>query len=267
MAFEKILLFGCGNMAGAMLEGWLRAGLDPARFTVVDRSNNSAPEGVELLREVPNRHFDAIQIGVKPHMLGDVAPALSAIAGSNSSIWSILGGVQLDVLRLQFPQAGSVVRIMPNLSVALGKSPVALAAEGLDEAGKYDLGNLIAKLGTPEWIGEDQFDLVTALAGCGPGFVYRFIDAMAQGAIALGLDADHAQRLAIATVDGASDLTVASAHTPAELARRVASPGGSTQVGLDILDQDKALERLMEATLRASRDRSAQMAREARERS
>ena len=104
----------------------------------------------------------------------------------------------------------------------------------------------------------------TALAGCGPGFVYRFIDALAQGAARLGLDPAQAQRLAVATVEGASALAAASPHSPAELARRVASPGGSTQKGLDVLDADDALFRLIKATLVASRDRNAEMAAAAR---
>ncbi len=264
MKNESILIFGCGNMAGAMLDGWLAGGLDPARFTVVDRSNESAPEGVTLLREVPEDHFDAVLIGIKPHMLADIAPLLEPLAGPDTAMLSILAGTQLDVLRKTFPRAGSVVRVMPNLAVALGKSPIALAAQGLDEAGRAALSALLEPLGTPEWIAEDAFDLVTALAGSGPGFVYRFIDALAAGAHSLGLPHDQSQRLATAMVEGAAALAAASPHSPGELARRVASPGGVTQKGLDVLDDGKALERLMEATLRAARDRSAEMARQAR---
>ena len=104
---------------------------------------------------------------------------------------------------------------------------------------------------------------MTALAGSGPAFVYRFIDALAQGAGALGLDPAQAGRLALATVEGAALLAACSEHAPAQLARRVASPGGTTEAGLAVLDDEGALARLVAATLRAAHDRSAEMAREA----
>lgn len=109
-------------------------------------------------------------------------------------------------------------------------------------------------------------DLVTALAGSGPAFVYRFIDALAEGAAALGLPRDQADRLALSMVEGSAMLAAASEHSPGELARRVASPGGVTQVGIDILDAERRLARLVEDTLRGARDRSAEMTEQARAR-
>ena len=261
----NILIIGCGNMGGAMLAGWLAGGRDPASFTVVDPQLPTAPAGVSLLRDLPQGQFDALLLGVKPQLLDQVAPAIEQLAGPHTMVLSILAGVELDSLAARFPRARALVRIMPNLAAAIGKSPVALFASGLDADGQAVLTELMAPLGSPEWLErEDQFDLVTALAGSGPAFVYRFIDALASGAAALGLDQGQAQRLALATVEGAASLASASPHSPAELARRVASPGGVTQVGLDVLDADAALFRLIEATLRGARDRSAEMAQAAR---
>ena len=261
----SVLLVGCGNMGGAMLAGWLAAGRDPAGFTIVDPVLDQVPDGVELLRSLPDREFDAILLGVKPQMLADIAPDVAALAGSGTVVLSILAGVELASLARHFPQAGGIVRIMPNLSAAIGKSPVALAARGLDDAKAAAVMELMQALGTPEWL-EDEglFDLVTALAGSGPAFVYRLIDALASGAANLGLRPEIADRLALATVEGAALLAAASDSSPAELARRVASPGGTTQAGLDVLDADGAMARLVEATLKSARDRSAEMAREAK---
>lgn len=256
--FERILIIGCGNMGGAMLAGWLAAGLDPSRFTVVDPVLPAAPEGVALLRDLPSDRYDAVLIGVKPQMLDALVPSIAALT-KGATVLSILAGVELESLAARFPDAGGHVRIMPNLAAAIGKSPVALAARGLDQAQRDAVTRLMEPLGTPEWIGEDMFDLVTALAGSGPAFVYRFIDALAAGATALGLPEDQAGRLALATVEGASLLASASSHAPAELADRVASPGGTTRAGLDVLDADSALYRLAERTLRAAADRSAEM--------
>jgi pyrroline-5-carboxylate reductase len=262
---DSILLVGCGNMGGAMLAGWLAGGAEASRFTVVDPVLPEAPQGVELLRDLPQRAFDAVLLGVKPQMLDDVAPSIATLTGSDTVVLSILAGVELASLASCFPQAKGHVRIMPNLAAAIGKSPIALVASGLDEADRSAVTALMRLLGTPEWLADETlFDLVTALAGSGPAFVYRFIDALASGAAALGLPRDQSDRLALAMVEGAALLAVASPHSPAELARRVASPGGTTQAGLNVLDHDQALASLAEATLRAARDRSAEMAREAR---
>lgn len=263
---ESILLVGCGNMGGAMLAGWLASGMAPSRFTVVDPVLAEAPGGVELLRQVPGgRRFDAVLLGVKPQLLGEVAPQVVPVVGSGTLILSILAGVELASLAARFPGAGGFVRIMPNLAAAIGKSPVALFAPALDPAGRDAVAALMEPLGTPAWLGdEEQFHAVTALAGSGPAFVYRFIDALAAGAVALGLPPEQAQSLALATVEGAALLAAASPHDPGELARRVASPGGTTQAGLDVLDAEGAIARLVAATLAAACDRSAEMAREAR---
>ncbi len=261
---DKILLIGCGNMGGAMLAGWLASGMEPSRFTVVDPFLAEAPPGVELLRDLPDRSFDVILLGVKPQLLGEVAPQLGRLAGAETILLSILAGVELGSLAARFSGARGLVRIMPNLAAAIGKSPIALAARGLDEADRERVQALMAPLGTPEWFDESLFDAVTALAGSGPAFVYRFIDALAAGAAALGMAPDQAERLALATVEGAGALASASPHAPGELARRVASPGGTTEAGLLVLDAEAALARLVAATLKAAADRSAEMAAAAR---
>lgn len=257
----KILIVGCGNMGGAMLAGWLRGGMDPAGFTVVDPVLAEAPAGVALLREVPaGGEFDVLLIGIKPQLFGELAATLATAVNSGTIVCSILAGTELASLSAGLPGAAGYVRIMPNLAAALGKSPVALAQRGLDAARQAMVLKLMAPLGTAEWLDESHFDLVTALAGSGPAFVYRFIDALAQGGARLGLEPAVAQRLALAMVEGASQLATASGVSPADLARRVTSPGGTTEAGLKVLDEGDALARLVEATLRAARDRGAELA-------
>lgn len=266
MTFAKILIVGCGNMAGAMLEGWLGGGMPREAFTVVTPSRDSVPGDVELLREVPaGRQFDAVLLGFKPHMLAAIAPGLEGVAGEQTAVLSVLAGVDLASLRQRFPQAHAVVRVMPNLACAMGKSPVALAESGLDDAERAALLALMAPLGTPEWVGEDRFDLVTALAGSGPAFVYRFIDALSAASVRLGLPEEQARSLAIAMTEGAAALASQSDHAPGKLADMVASPGGVTRKGLDVLDEGEALTQLVTKCLRAARDRSAEMSRETRE--
>lgn len=262
---HSILIVGCGNMGGAMLQGWLAGGIDPARITVADPGMADAPPGVTLVRDVPQDAFDIVLLGIKPQLLDAVAPQIAGAVGEHTVVLSILAGVELASLSARFPVRGGLVRIMPNLSAAIGKSPLALAEVGLGGAGRDAVAALLTPLGTPEWLAsEDLFDAVTALAGCGPAFVYRFIDAMAAGAVALGVPPDQALRMALATAEGSALLAAASPHDPGELARRVASPGGSTQAGLDVFDRDAGLSRLVAAAMRAAEQRSAEMGRAAR---
>lgn len=256
---EKLLIIGLGNMSGAMLAGWLSAGEAPARFRALGRRVIAAPDGVETFSDPADASgHDAVMLGFKPQQLGDVAPTLQAITGANVTVYSLLAGITLDQLKAAFPNAKAHVRVMPNLACRIGKSPVILSEDGL-EAGERDAAfALFAKLGTAVWLEDEaQYDLMTALAGSGPGFVYRFIDALAAAASNLGIDRASADSLALAIVEGASALAAASDAAPGALADRVASPGGMTREGLNVLDKDDAFVNLLTETLRATRVRGA----------
>jgi len=260
-----IVQFGCGNMGGAMLAGWLAGGFDPRAFSVIDPYCTTVPDGVRLCAAVPADLplADVVLLGFKPQQLADAVGAVQPLVGAHTLVLSILAGVSHATLRAHFPAARAVVRVMPNLAAALGKSPIALFGDAGDAA-RATTDALMAPLGQAEWLDEEaQMDIVTALAGSGPAFVYRFIDALAAGATALGLSRESADRLALAMVEGAAQLAASAADTPGELARRVASPGGTTEAGLKVLDADARLAILVEDTLRAARDRSAQMSAEA----
>lgn len=246
-----------------MLAGWLAAGEDPARFSVLDPALPEAPEGVALYRdaaEVPGAH-DSVLLGFKPQQLGALGPGLQGLT-EGRTVCSLLAGITLDQLAAAFTQGAGHIRVMPNLAARINKSPVILAERGLDADARDAAFSLFDTLGSAVWLGDEtQFDLVTALAGSGPGFVYRFIDALAGAAIDLGLDEDTAAALALATVEGASALAAASDASPAILADRVASPGGMTREGLNVLDEDAALRRLLARTLAATRDKGAALSR------
>ena len=261
---KSILILGCGNMGGAMLTGWLAADL-PLQLTVVDPAVTEVPATVRLLREVPAERFDVVLLGVKPQALAAVAPALAAVMTRDTVLLSILAGAELATLAAHVPVSAGIVRVMPNLAAAIGQSPIGLYANNLAQPAQAAITTLLAPLGTPEWLArEDMLDAVTALAGSGPAFVYRFIEALAAGGASLGLDPAQAQRLALATVTGAAALAARADEAPAELARRVTSAGGTTAAGLAVLDHDAALIGLVADTLRAARDRGAELAAAAR---
>lgn len=258
-------LIGCGNMGGAMLDRWIADGVDPAAITVVTRSPRGVPAGVTHATAIPQGGPPAIVVlAIKPQQLDAVVPDLAPRIAGVPLLISILAGVEEAALAQRF-DAGTIVRAMPNLPVAIGQGVVALHSHGQDHGTRATAAALMAPLGLVEWIDDAAlFDAVTALSGCGPGFVFRFIDAMAAAGAALGLPADQAQRLAIATVQGSATMAAGSDASPATLADRVASPGGSTRQGLNVLDEGDALKRLLAATLAASERRNAEMAAAAR---
>jgi pyrroline-5-carboxylate reductase len=260
-----IWLIGCGNMAGAMLRRWLGAGVPATAVTVIRPSGAAPAEGVRTLREVPAGEAPPrfLLLGVKPQKLAEVADAVAAAVGPETLLISILAGTELGTLAARFPRAGTVVRAMPNTPVGIGRGVVSLYGEA--GARRAELETLMRPLGLAEWAAdEEQFGQMTALAGCGPAFLFRFIDALASAGAALGLPEDQALRLGTAMVDGAAGLAAGSDENPAKLADRVASPGGMTRKGLDVLDQDNALRDLMTRTLAAAEKRGREMAAETR---
>ena len=258
----RLWLVGCGAMGGAMLRRWLASGTQAADVTVIDPAPRDPVPSVRLLPAPPAEEApETMVLAVKPQQLGATAGVLPA----PGTLVSILAGVDGATLQALFPDS-VVVRAMPNLPVAIGRGVVALHSDRDDLALRSAMTGFMAPLGLVEWIdSEESFDAVTALSGCGPGFLYRFVDALADAGAALGLPADQAARLALATVEGSALLAAAAEDGPAALADRVASPGGSTRAGLNVLDEGGALRELMRRTLEASRDRNAAMAREARE--
>jgi pyrroline-5-carboxylate reductase len=261
-------LIGCGNMAGAMLARWLECGIDRTEITVVRPSGTAPAPGVRTLTATPEDEVPAmVLLAVKPQKLDEVAALLAPALDPRTILVSILAGVELASLRTRFAAPEAIVRAMPNTPVRLGKGVVALIAKGAGGEARAAVEALVAPLGHAEWFEDEAlFALAGHLSGAGPAFLFRFIDALAAAGAALGLPEDQAMRLATAMVEGAGALAAAGEATPSELARRVASPGGTTEAGLRVLDNEGALKALVERTLDAARRRGIEMAAAARER-
>ena len=258
IAGKRLLLVGCGHMGGAMLTGWLRGGLAPDRFTVLDPASPDLPHGVRYLQAPPEGEtFDVVLLAIKPQGLPEAAPTLEPLIGPETTLLSILAGISLEKLAAAFPRADAIVRVMPNLAAALGKSPIALATTPVDDPARKAIDALMQPLGQVEWLGDEALmDAVTALAGSGPAFFYRFIDAMAHGGAMLGLEREQAERMALATARGAVALAAQGTASPADLARKVTSKGGTTEAGLAALDGEDRLQKLVFRTLQAAAQRA-----------
>jgi pyrroline-5-carboxylate reductase len=253
-------------MAGAMLRRWIESGAVRAEAVdVVNRRDRELPAGVRQARILPDGPPpDLVMLGMKPQQLDEIVASHGPRIGAAPLLVSILAGVEEATLAERFP-GPAIVRAMPNLPVALGAGVVALTASTSDASVRDSVAALMAPLGLVEWTADERmFGAVGTLEGCGPAFLFRFVDALAAAGEALGIPTDQAARLALATVDGAARMAVAEANTPAALADRVASPGGSTRQGLNVLDRDDALVKLMIETLAAAERRGREMAEEAK---
>ena len=259
----RMLLVGCGNMAGAMLDRWLQAGLDPSAVAIVDPFAQPRAGighfGSTADWKAAGGAADWIMLGMKPQQLGEVAADLAPIVTDDIHLLSILAGVSLADLAQRFPDARAQVRILPNLAARIGAGVSAVASLGDADAAAVDA--LLAPLGTIVALADDMtMDLVTAFTGSGPAFVFRLIESYAAAGERLGLSPDDALKLATATFGGATALLAESGEKPGALIAQVASKGGTTQAGLDVLDSDGQLAALLTNVLRAARDRGRELA-------
>ncbi|HYW17301.1 MAG TPA: pyrroline-5-carboxylate reductase, partial [Allosphingosinicella sp.] len=258
-----LLLIGCGNMAGAMLEGWLAAGADPSLITVVRPSGRQPAPGIRTLTALPEGKAPAlVLLGVKPQKLAEVAPLVEPALDRETLLVSILAGTPMAALRRLFPATRNIVKAMPNLPVSARMGVTGLHSdEATGAATRAEVDRLMRALGRVDWFEDEKLlSVASALTAAAPAFLYRFLDALAAAGEELGLPAEQSASLAAAMAEGSSLLAARSGVAPHELARRVASPGGTTEAGLRVLDSEDGLKPLILRTLEASRRRGQEMA-------
>jgi pyrroline-5-carboxylate reductase len=259
-------LVGCGQMAGAMVEGWRSAGVDLSGAVAIRPSGREVPgvRTVASMEEAGPLPLVVI-LGVKPQQLDAVAPELGGRLLPQSIIVSILAGVEAASLRGRFPAAGTIVRAIPNLPVAIRRGVVGLYSAEADERIRDQLSELFGLLGFAPWTtDETSLAAIGSIGGAGPAYVARFIAALAKAGAENGLDEQIATTLALETVLGTAWLAATTGEDLAALARRVASPNGTTEAGLSVLDREGVLDQLIGVTIAAAARRGAALAAEAR---
>jgi pyrroline-5-carboxylate reductase len=260
-------LVGCGNMAGAMVEGWRKGGIDFSEVTVI-RPSGTAVEGVKTVTDYPAAEAPRfVMLGFKPQKLDEVAPGLTPHVGAECVVISMLAGVSAVTLRERFRHAKAIIRVMPNLPVAQvqGMTAIYSADGGREELA--DIGRLIASLGMVVWCEkEDELGVVGAIASAGIAYVARFAAALAKSGEALGLRPGDAEQVAIQTLVGTAAYAADTGASMTEIARRVASPRGTTEQGLAVLDAEDGLQQLVNRTIEAAVRRSKELAAEAAQR-
>lgn len=262
-----IVLVGAGKMGTALLEGWLRGGLEPRRVAVLEPQPSEditalARRGVRLNPEPRTlAGAAAIVIAIKPQAAAAVLPALAPLLAKSTVAISIMAGRTLRFLAGALGEASALVRAMPNLPAAIGRGITVAVPRNADEAQRELAGALLAATGTVEWTDDEAvMDAVTALSGSGPAYVFLLAEALAEAGAAAGLPGPLAAKLARETVAGAGELLHRSALPPVVLRENVTSPGGTTAAALAVLMADNGLKPLLREAVAAATARSRQLA-------
>ncbi|TBW34745.1 pyrroline-5-carboxylate reductase [Siculibacillus lacustris] len=267
-ATEPLVLVGAGKMGGSLLAGWLAEGLAPEAVVVVDPA--PAPETLARLAALGVRHSAVaptdvvarvLLVAVKPQVLDAVLPPLGPLVGPRTIVISVVAGKTIATFRAALG-GGLIVRTIPNTPSQVGRGiTAAVAGDDVGAADRDLVGRLLAAVGRVEWVDEERLiDLVTAISGSGPAYVFHMVEALAAAGTSLGLAPDLAARLARATVEGAGELLYRSEDSPETLRRNVTSPGGTTAAALAVLMGDDALTRLMSEAAAAAAKRSKELA-------
>lgn len=174
---------------------------------------------------------------------------------------SIAAGTSIAALRRAWGRRASIVRAMPNLPGAVGRGISALyAPRGTRPAARKRAQSLLEGLGETVWVSrEELIDVVTAVSGSGPAYMFLFVECLARSARAQGLPQEIADRLARATIVGAGALLDVDNRSPAALRREVTSPGGTTDAALQVLMRDKRLATLVADAVAAARSRASEL--------
>jgi pyrroline-5-carboxylate reductase len=193
-----------------------------------------------------------------------VADELRGAIRPDHLLVSLVAGISLERLAGWFATR-RLVRVMPNTPclVGQGASAFAIGSAVTDDEAQWVQG-MMSSLGLAFQVDESLMDAVTGLSGSGPAYVYLLIEALSDGGVRAGLPRSMATALAAQTVRGAAEMVLRSGEHPAVLKDRVASPGGTTMAGLQVLE-DRAVRSAAIAAVMAAAERSAQMGRSTRE--
>jgi pyrroline-5-carboxylate reductase len=258
-----IVLAGAGKMGGALLDGWLRAGLDPAKVAVIEPA--PAPQITALaarglrLNPHPSALTDvaAIVVAVKPQTADQAMPAIAPLAGASTVVVSIMAGRTLQFLSRSLKNAGAFVRAMPNTPASIGRGITVAVPLRVTDAQRDLAHRLLAATGIVEWVEDERLmDAVTAVSGSGPAYIFLLAEALAEAGAAAGLPRELADKLARETVAGSGELLHRSSLDAATLRENVTSPGGTTAAALGVLMGNDGLAQLMKKAIAAATERS-----------
>jgi pyrroline-5-carboxylate reductase len=261
MADRKIAFLGAGKMASVMVQGLIGGGIRlPGELACAGGPGGSGPAlaaatGIEHEPDLPRllAGAGAVVVAFKPQHLTGADPRIAELTGGKLVI-SVLAGKTLAALARVFPQARNIVRTMPNTPGRIGAGITGFCSLHVLDAEDHSLvGSLLDALGRSLEFPEAMMDAVTAVSGSGPAYVFEFLAALAEAAVAAGLPAAQARELALETVLGAARLAARTGQVPESLRDEVTSPNGTTAAGLRQMEQLGFRHLIRESVLAAKR--------------
>ncbi|MDQ2731205.1 MAG: pyrroline-5-carboxylate reductase [Armatimonadota bacterium] len=257
----SIGLIGAGNMAAALVKGWIDAGLlapsklwacdlDAGRLQTLasETGINAAGSGGEIAR-----CCNVVVVATKPPAVVDALQDMRADLKSGVLVVSIAAGVPLSVIQGALPAGTAAIRVMPSTPclVGAGASAYSRGQSATPEEAAL-VGKLFNAVGLALEVPESLLDAVTGLSGSGPAYVFIMIEALADGGVRAGLDRPSAMKLAAQTVLGSAQMVLETGEHPGRLKDQVASPAGTTIAGIGVLESRGFRGALMDAVAAAA---------------
>ena len=264
------ILVGCGNMGGALVRGWLEAGLAPEALVIIDPATTPATlphaEGATFVASADKLPAGviarAVVIAVKPQVISGVLASVKHLVGEDTLVISVAAGITLRQLAGELGVGALYVRAMPNTPAAIGAGISGLAAEsGVPEDERLLAEAVMRAAGKTIWVAnEGLINSVTATSGSGPAYVFHMVEALAAGAERAGMPKEDAMLLARETIIGAAKLLDVNPDVPASTLReRVTSPAGTTAAALEVLMDSGELTDLMSRAVAAAKRRGEEL--------
>jgi pyrroline-5-carboxylate reductase len=271
-SWPRIAVIGGGQMARALVGGWLARGAPPENIAIADPVESQrdwlARRFHQIALHVDNAsaaaQADVWIMAVKPQLLADVACALAPLAEERRPlVISIAAGIGAADLTRWLGGHASVIRAMPNRPALIGSGVSGLyAGAEVTQKDRDTAERLLEAVGTAVWVGpETDIDLVTAVSGSGPAYFFLLIELLEAAAVTQGLSAEVARKLAVGTAAGAAALAKASGEEPAVLREQVTSKGGTTAAALEVF-QAAGLQKIVAQAVAAAAERSREIATE-----
>ena len=233
----KIGFIGGGNMGSAMMGGIVKSGIcSNADVMVSDKSQaalDKLSEGLGVKTTTDNREVvkasDVLFLAVKPQFLGSVVEEIKDLDYTDKIVVSIVAGQSLEKLTSMFGKSFKLVRVMPNTPALVGEGMSALSPNELvTEAEAQDIKKMFEAFGKAEIVPESLQPAVVGVSGSSPAYVYMFIEALADGAVAEGMPRAQAYKFAAQAVLGSAKMVLETGEHPGALKDAVCSPAGTT---------------------------------------
>lgn len=242
---KTVGIVGLGNMGESIVRAFLNAGMaksemlfyeaKPARSQAIAQAYtiDAARNPADLATR--SRY---LIIAVKPQDAKSAIAAMAPAVTESNIVISIMAGVTSSTISTLLEKPTKVVRVMPNICIAIGEGALGIAPNGLLSKDEVEAVHaLMRPLGKVVEVGEEQMDGVTALAGSGPAFVLSFVEALTDGGVKMGLARDKAYALALQTMKGTVAMLDTEKLHPALMKESITSAGGTTIAGLVVLDE------------------------------